>query len=633
MREESYMTRKHARLAAGVAVTVVLAALASAVAPSRATAGTSSATFTYNGSGFQKRTLIDTGLVYIDGCVIGDNPVTCFPDDFPGTVWFRFQAGIKSTVVTAQNTDFSLDAPDSFRQDTTAALSTTNTAIDASGKEVKVTTTPFVEFDVAYDAPLANCPKDTIQTVDDLANADTSGCLNIVGHTGEVDIGSGFDLLAQDGTLPYSGSKSFSESHNSPSLDVGALIGLPGGLIGVHLEFVTNLLMTAVQGYLADRSLAASSNPGTPLVSGSINWPSPDPQADNVYIPCSVPAGDNLVYNLNNNRWNGTAGATGSVNLVVEIPVISDPSFTLGSLTLLSGVPITAAGSPDFSQTLGAVEAENKPPVITAVVRGGSMVEGSDTTWTAVATDNCASASQLTYRWRFSDGGIAFGRIAHHVFQDNGIYTAELRVTDPAGNTAVANIDDITPIVISNANPDVATPPNKAAEWGDVVHYHADAVDPGAADQGTLGFLWSFGDGSSAAGRDVDHAFAAPGSFAGNVAVTDKDGGVGSANFTTAIGKRATTLVYTGPTQSLPSKLITLAATLTDDHGQPVVGRLISYALGVQTASAATNGAGLSSVGLSLSQKPGTYPLTADFAGDSLYIASGASGTFLIGKK
>ena len=109
---------------------------------------------------------------------------------------FCFQAGIKSTVVTAQSTDFKLEAPDSFRQDTTAALSTTNTAIDAAGKEVKVTTTPFVEFDVAYDAPLANCPKDTIQTEDDLTNADTSGCLNVVGHTGEVDIGSGFDLFS-----------------------------------------------------------------------------------------------------------------------------------------------------------------------------------------------------------------------------------------------------------------------------------------------------------------------------------------------------------------------------------------------------------------------------------------------------
>jgi chitodextrinase len=627
------MRRKYTRLGAGFVLALALAVVAATVTPGQARAGTSTATFTYNGSGFQKRTIIDTGLVNIDGCVIGDDPVTCFPDDFPGTVWFRFQAGIKSTVVTAQSTDFKLDAPDTFRQDTTAALSTTNTAIDAAGKEVKITTTPFVEFDVAYDAPLANCPKDTIQTVDDLTNADTSGCLNIVGHTGEVDIGSGFDLLSQDGTLPYTGSKNFSESHDSPSLDVGALVGLPGGLLGVHLEFLTTLMMTAVQGYLADRSIAASSDPGTPLVSGSINWPSADPQADNVNIPCSIPAGDNLIYSLGNNRWNGTADATGTLKLVVEIPVIDDPSFSLGSATLLSGVPVTATGSPNFTQTLGEVLAENKPPVITAVTRGGSMIEGSDTTWTAVATDNCASASQLTYRWRFSDGGIAFGRIAHHVFQDNGIYTAELRVTDPAGNTAIANVDDITPIVISNANPNVNTPPNKAAEWGDVVQYHADAVDPGSVDQPTLSFLWTFGDGSSASGQDVSHSFATPGSYSGSVAVSDKDGGLGSGSFTTAIGKRATTLVYTGPIQSLPSKTIALSATLTDDHGQPVVGRLISYILGAQSASAATNAAGLSSVNLLLNQKQGTYPLSATFAGDSLYVTSAVSGTFLVGKK
>ncbi len=612
------MRRKYTRLGAGFVLALALALVAGTAAPGTAEAGTSSATFTYTGSGFQKRTLIDTGLVYIDGCVIGSDPVTCFPDDFPGTVWFRFRAGIKSTVVTAQTTNFKLDAPDTFRQDTTAALSTTNTAIDAAGKEVKVTTTPFVRFDVAYDAPFADCPKSTIQTTD-----------------GEVDIGSGFDLLAQDGTLPYTGSKSFSESHDSPSLDVGALVGLPGGLLGVHLEFLTTLMMNAVQGYLADRSLAASSDPGTPLVSGPINWPSPDPQADNVPIPCSVPAGDNLIYDLDNNRWDGSADASGSLKLVVEIPVISDPSFTIGSVTLLSGVPVSAVGSPDFTQTLGEVQAENKPPVIAAVIRGGSMVEGSDTTWTAVATDNCATAGQLTYRWRFSDGGIAFGRIAHHVFEDNGTYTAELRVTDPAGNTATANIDDITPIVISNANPNVNTLPNKAAAWGDVVYYHADAVDPGQADQSTLGFLWNFGDGSSAAGIDVSHVFALPGTYAGSVAVSDKDGGLGSGSFSTAISKRATTLVYTGPTSSLPSKTIVLSATLTDDHGQPVIGRLVSYGLGTQTASAATNSAGLSSVGLALSQKPGTYVLSATFdaSSDPLYTGSTFSGSFLIGKK
>src|SRR3954447_15814539 len=205
---------------ARAALVVALGLVVGALGTSTASAQTSTATFKYSGSNFQKRTIIDTGLQYIDGCVIGSDPVTCFPDDFPGTVWFRFQAGIKSTVVTSQNNDFTLNAPDQFRQDTNALLSTKNAATDSAGKEVKVTTTPFIEFDVAYDSPLANCAKDTIQTVDDLTNADTSGCLNIVGHTGELDIGSGFDLLAQDGTLPYSGTKTFTDSKNSPSLDV-----------------------------------------------------------------------------------------------------------------------------------------------------------------------------------------------------------------------------------------------------------------------------------------------------------------------------------------------------------------------------------------------------------------------------
>lgn len=618
------------RAVAAPAVALALV-LATSVAPSNAGAATSTASFTYNGSGFQKRTFIDTGLVYIDGCVIGDDPVTCFPDDFPGTVWFRFRAGLKSTVVTAQTNDFSLDSPDHFRQDTDAVLTSTNTVTDAAGKEVKVTTTPFVEFDVAYDAPLANCAKDTIQSIADLDTADTSGCLNIVGHTGEVDIGSGFDLLSQDGTLPYNGSSLFSESHSSPSLDVGALVGLPSDLIGVHLDFLTQLTMTATDGYLANRSLASSSAPGTPLLSGAIHWPNANPQDDSVRVPCSIPAGDNLVYKLTGNRWAGTADATGTVSLVVEIPVIDDPSFGLATATLLSGVPVTANGSPDVTETLGDVLAENKPPTITAVARGGTFVEGADTTLTAIASDNCSSS--LTYEWRFSDGGVAFGRIAHHVFADNGTYTAQLRVTDEAGNTAIANVDDIDPIVIANAKPNVEPPAAKAGAWGDVISYHVDAVDPGPADQQTLSFRWAFGDGQFADGRDVSHPFAAPASYAGSVTVKDKDGGLGSAGFTTAISKRATTLVYTGAGQSVPSKAITLSATLTDDHGQPVVGRPVSYTLGDQSASAPTNSAGLSSIALNLTQKPGTYPRTASFGGDSLYLPSQDTGSFLIGKK
>jgi PKD repeat protein len=344
-----------------------------------------------------------------------------------------------------------------------------------------------------------------------------------------------------------------------------------------------------------------------------------------------VPAGDNLVYKLNNNRWGGTADATGSLKLVVEIPVIDDPEFPIGNVTLVSGLPLTATGSPDLTETLGDVLAENKPPVISAVARDGTFVEGADNTFTALATDNCSST--LSYKWKFSDGGIAFGRIAHHVFADNGTYTAKLTVTDQAGNSAVTDIDDLDPIVITNGNPNVSPPSNKAGAWGDPITYHVDAVDPSPVDQNTLSYRWTFGDGSFADGRDVTHAFAAPGNYSSSVAATDKDGGAGSAGFSTTISKRATTLVYTGPSSSNPSKSVPLSATLTDDHGQPVVGRLVSYAVGTQNASAPTNGAGLSSFALYLTQKPGTYSRSASFAGDTMYLGSSDNGSFLVGKK
>src|ERR1041384_2600528 len=84
-----------------VALVGITAALSLGV--SGAAAGTTTATFVYDGSTNDQRQIFDAGLRYVDGCVIGDDPVTCFPDDFPGTVWFRVRAGVKSTGVTAQS--------------------------------------------------------------------------------------------------------------------------------------------------------------------------------------------------------------------------------------------------------------------------------------------------------------------------------------------------------------------------------------------------------------------------------------------------------------------------------------------------------------------------------------------------
>src|SRR5712691_4743598 len=118
------------------------------------------------------------------------------------------------------------------------------------------------------------------------------------------------------------------------------------------------------------------------------------------------------------------------------------------------------------------------------------------------------------------------------------------------------------------------------------------------------------------------------------VTVMDKDGGSSSQSSLVTIAQRATSLIYTGPNVSLPNKLITLSASLSDDHGQPVVGRTVLFTRGSQTASAATNASGIASISLKLNQKNGTYPLDTSFAGDGRYLASSApTVSFKIGNK
>ena len=437
---------------------------------------------------------------------------------------------------------------------------------------------------------------------------------------------------AVDCALPLPGDSPRTCSKTTPiTIFDGDLFGIVGVVVTIP---ITTTFSVTGDGVVSVRSITVAG--GQPIANRTLNFDGSSPQtiADNVFIPCSQPAGANVTYAMGDLGTNASGNVQELATIHVKATIIID-IFDDDLFDPIGFPPVSfsfAMSAPGQSTTLGPILPDVTPPTISAVMRAGTFVEGSDNTFTAVADDNCGT-SGLTYRWRFSDGGIAFGRIAHHLFADNGIYTAELRVTDPEGNTTATNIDDLDPIVITNADPNVPPPPNKSGAWGDLIHYHADAVDPGPADQPTLAFLWSFGDGNSSAGADVDHAFALPGSYLGNVSVSDKDGGVGSASFTTGIAKRATTLVYTGPTQSVPSKTLQLSATLSDDHGQPVVGRSVHFSLGSQTADAITDASGVARVSLDLKQKPGDYTLSASYATDTKYLGSSTPvTTFHVGK-
>ena len=138
---------------------------------------------------------------------------------------------------------------------------------------------------------------------------------------------------------------------------------------------------------------------------------------------------------------------------------------------------------------------------------------------------------------------------------------------------------------------------------------------------------------SASGGPSVLHSYASPGNYIATLEVCDKNGGCDSDSRTVAVTKRDTTLGYTGPLSSGPSKTVTLTANLVDEYGQGVPGRKVTFVLGTQSAVGTTGANGTVSVSFKLSQKPGSYPLTATFpVGDPKYNDSADSGTFVIGK-
>jgi hypothetical protein len=97
-------------------------------------------------------------------------------------------------------------------------------------------------------------------------------------------------------------------------------------------------------------------------------------------------------------------------------------------------------------------------------------------------------------------------------------------------------------------------------------------------------------------------------------------------------------LTYTGANSAAYHDEAEMSATLTDPFDDsPIQGKRVAFRLGTSapdSCSATTNADGVASCSFSVTQVPGTYLITAAFAGDSIYKASSdTSQTFTITKK
>ncbi len=126
------------------------------------------------------------------------------------------------------------------------------------------------------------------------------------------------------------------------------------------------------------------------------------------------------------------------------------------------------------------------------------------------------------YHWDFGDGTSGAGATLTHRYASPGDYSVTLTVTDDAG--ATASVTRSVAVGAAASLPPVAalTVSPRIAPAGTQITF--DAASSSAPDGSIATTSWRFGDGATASGTRVQHAFAKPGTYGVAVTVT---GGTG----------------------------------------------------------------------------------------------------------
>jgi len=185
------------------------------------------------------------------------------------------------------------------------------------------------------------------------------------------------------------------------------------------------------------------------------------------------------------------------------------------------------------------IDVVNAAPAASASASSKNVEEDEAVSFTAKAsTDTQSDLPSLRYIWDFGDrSDDEEGLNVSHSYAKSGTYSVKLRVTDNDGATSE---DSSLRIKVANVAPtaqcraDITT-----AKVGRAIRFTGEGSDT-PSDRPLLKFNWLFGDGQSATGANVSHAFTTAGRYTVRLEVSDPEGEKAVAQITVDIAPAKT---------------------------------------------------------------------------------------------
>lgn len=312
---------------------------------------------------------------------------------------------------------------------------------------------------------------------------------------------------------------------------------------------------------------------------------------------------------------------------VLSGPRVSHAFLASGTYTVkLTTVDDSGVSNHATQDTLTVIVNAPPEPAITPLDRPIAVGEVANL---SAAASRDPDGDIVTYVWDFGDGAVAEGPEVQYAWTSPGAKTVRLLVTDNSGTPSAEQSTTLDVVVsaapVSDAGPDQMV-------TASMVHFDGGAsADP---DGEISSYQWAFGDGATASGAKVSHAYRAPGVYEVTLVVRDDSGAPLNVALDTAfVTINATPLADAGPDRVVtPGQPVLLDASFSVDPDGQIGETLWTLPSGEiisgQRVETSFDTAGLYRVGLEVRD---TFEGGSAFSFDEVLITVNAQPVAVIG--